>query len=56
MSLHDTYARLTPYELTFETLERATELAGVVRAEASGRGVDVGDPQSFITMADCNDT
>jgi len=50
MSLHDTYARLTPFELTFPDLDDATELLHGIEAEADDTGADPGDLQQFVTM------
>jgi hypothetical protein len=50
MSLHDTYARLTPFELAFRNRERAEVLADAVNEEAAARLADPEDPQLFITM------
>jgi hypothetical protein len=50
MSLHDEYARLTPFELLFRTPEDAEALAGAVAEEAAGRGADVEEPHAFVTM------
>lgn len=50
MSLHDAYARLTPFELLFRSPEDAEALAGAVAEEAEGRGVDASEPHAFVTM------
>jgi hypothetical protein len=50
MSLHDTYARLTPWELTFQTPEKAETLSRSVAEEAEGRGADADEPHAFVTM------
>ena len=50
MSLHDAYARLTPFELAFQGRERAEALAEAISEEAAARGADPEDPQAFITM------
>lgn len=50
MSLHDAYARVTPFELAFPTREQAEALSAAVAEEASGRGADPGDPHAFVTM------
>ena len=50
MSLHDAYARLTPWELTFQTRENAEALSKSVAEEAEGRGADAEEPHAFVTM------
>ena len=50
MALHDTYARRTPFELTFPDRERAEKLAHEVALEAEARGVDAGYPTMFATL------
>lgn len=50
MSLHDAYARRTPFELAFEERSVAEELAGRIEEEASARGADPSDPISFLTL------
>jgi hypothetical protein len=50
MSLHDDYARITPYELAFGEPERADELVRAVEEEAAGRGADPDAPHAFVTM------
>lgn len=50
MSLHDEYARLTPYELAFRSREAAEELVAAVAEESTGRGADPGDLHAFLTM------
>lgn len=50
MSLHDAYARLTPYELAFQDAGRASELLGAVGEEAEARGADVHDLNGFLTL------
>jgi hypothetical protein len=50
MSLHDAYARLTPYELAFPDPSAATELIARIDEESAGRGADPTDPQQFVTM------
>lgn len=50
MSLHDAYARITPWELAFDDAERASELAVSVREEAEARGVDPHDLNGFLTL------
>jgi hypothetical protein len=50
MSLHDAYARLTPFELLFREPAGAETLARAVADEAEGRGADVEEPHAFVTM------
>jgi hypothetical protein len=50
MSLHDAYARRTPFELTFPEDGSAEELLRRVEEEAAGRGTESSDPRQFITM------
>jgi hypothetical protein len=50
MALHDRYARVTPYELSFPSLEWARDAFHAVREEAALRGVDRTDPALFILL------
>jgi hypothetical protein len=50
MSLHDEYARVTPYEIAFPDDEAVDRLIRDVDEEASSRGVDAGLPGIFITL------
>ncbi|NNF13700.1 MAG: hypothetical protein HKN72_10765 [Gemmatimonadetes bacterium] len=50
MSLHDDYARLTPFELAFPTDEQAAALVRAVVEEASARGVDPTALGEFLTL------
>jgi hypothetical protein len=50
MSLHDAYARLTPYELVFPDPSAAKDLIARIDEESAGRGADPTDPQQFVTM------
>lgn len=50
MSLHDAYARLTPYELAFPDRAAVADLLVRVDEEAAGRGADPFDPHAFVTM------
>jgi hypothetical protein len=52
MSLHDAYARLTPFELTFEDGDAAAALSERIQEEAAGRGADPDDPHQFVTMGE----
>lgn len=55
MSLHDDYARLTPFELLFADPADAEALWAAVSEESEGRGADVHDPQAFVTMGTVTD-
>lgn len=50
MTLHDAWARRTPWELAFGDPEAADELVRRVEEEAGARGADVDDPTSFMTV------
>lgn len=50
MALHDDYARFTPYEVLFPEPSDAEALARTVVEEAAGRGADLDDPHSFLTL------
>ncbi|MEX2048423.1 MAG: hypothetical protein WEB90_02480 [Gemmatimonadota bacterium] len=50
MSLHDAYARLTPFEVAFPDQEALRELLAAVTAEATERGLDVTDLESFMRL------
>ena len=50
MSLHDAYARITPYELAFRDRSTAEEFSAQIDDEAAGRGADPHDPHAFVTM------
>jgi hypothetical protein len=50
MSLHDAYARLTPFELAFPEAQLVDQLIADITEEASGRGGDPANPSVFITM------
>jgi hypothetical protein len=50
MSLHDAYARRTPFELAFPDAGAVERLIAEIEEEADGRGADPSDPQAFITM------
>lgn len=51
MSLHDAFARLTPYELSFPDMGFARAHFDAIRLEAEARQVDVRDPSAFIMLA-----
>lgn len=55
MSLHDAYARLTPYELLFEDEQAAADLAAAVEEESAGRGADPEVLHAFLTMGAVTD-
>lgn len=50
MTLHDSYARFTPYELAFPTLDRLVELIVRIEEEANNQGVDLSDLNTFLAM------
>lgn len=50
MSVHDAYARLTPYELSFPNLDVARGHFSAIRNEAEVRGVDAVDPAVFLLL------
>jgi hypothetical protein len=51
MSLHDAYARVTPWELALPGVDEGRDLVTAVMEEAAGRGADPSIPHSFVTMA-----
>jgi hypothetical protein len=51
MAVHDAYARLTPYELSFPDLGFARLHFGAIREEAEARQVDLRDPTAFVMLA-----
>ncbi len=51
MAVHDAYARLTPYELSFPDLGFARAHFTAIRTEAEERQVDLRDPQAFVMLA-----
>lgn len=50
MSLHDEYARITPFELALRDEDRASELVDAATEEAEGRGVDLEELDGFLTL------
>lgn len=50
MSLHDAYARLTPFEIAFPEGREIDGLVEAIREEVSGRGVDPSLPGVFHTL------
>lgn len=50
MSLHDAYARRTPFELAFRDTDTAEALIREIEAEVEGRGADPRDLHAFLTM------
>lgn len=50
MSLHDAYARITPFELAFPEPDAVDQLISDLTEEATGRGSDPANPSVFITM------
>jgi hypothetical protein len=51
MAVHDAYARLTPYELSFPDLGFARAHFAAIRGEAEAREVDLRDPSAFVMLA-----
>ncbi|MSR35511.1 MAG: hypothetical protein EXR95_02540 [Gemmatimonadetes bacterium] len=51
MAVHDAYARLTPYELSFPDLGFARTHFAAIRREAEARQVDLGDQTDFVMLA-----
>ena len=51
MPVHDAYARLTPYELSFPDLDVARRHFSAIRSEAEVRGADAADPTVFVLLA-----
>ncbi|MFQ5535815.1 MAG: hypothetical protein ACE5GJ_00050 [Gemmatimonadota bacterium] len=51
MAIHDSFARLTPYELLFPTEEEAERVCGEILQEAEARSVDVGELSIFLSLA-----
>jgi hypothetical protein len=51
MSLHDAYARLTPFEVAFPDEAALRELLAAVTAEARERGLDATELESFMLLA-----
>lgn len=50
MSLHDEYARVTPFEIALRSEEREAELVAAVESEAEARGVDPRELGTFLTL------
>jgi hypothetical protein len=50
MSLHDEYARRTPYEMAFPDPDEAESLFRLMAEEASARGVETGDFARFAML------
>lgn len=55
MSLHDEYARMTPFEIAFPEEAALEELVEDVREEAAGRRVDPSSPGIFLTLGSVTD-
>ena len=51
MSLHDAFARFTPYELSFPDLDFARAHFQAIREEAEARAADLRDPSAFVMLA-----
>jgi len=52
MPVHDAFARITPYELSFPELGWARERFRAVREEARARGTDTGDAALFALLGE----
>ena len=50
MSVHDAYARLTPYELLLPDPEFPERCFGAIAGEAEERGIDPGNPAAFVML------
>ncbi|MEC9355345.1 MAG: hypothetical protein VX507_03840 [Gemmatimonadota bacterium] len=50
MTLHDSYARFTPYELAFPNLDHLEELILGVEEEAKNQGLDLSNLNTFFAM------
>ena len=50
MSLHDKYARLTPFEIAFPEDSAFSELLVAIRTEAAERGLDLLNLQEFMSL------
>ena len=55
MTLHDRYARLTPYEIAFPDRDALQALIFEIAEEVEGRGADPSNPHAFITMGAVGD-
>ena len=51
MPVHDAFARITPYELSFPDLELARTHFAAISREADERRTDVRDPEAFVMLA-----
>jgi hypothetical protein len=50
MPIHDAYARRTPYEVSFPSVDWARDAFTAVRGEGDAREIDVKDPDLFILL------
>lgn len=50
MSLHDEYARVTPYEMVFREGRRVADLVDGVEEESERRGIDATELSGFLTL------
>jgi hypothetical protein len=55
MSLHDDYARVTPFEIAFPDQDAVERLVREIAEEASARGVDPELPGIFVTLGAVGD-
>jgi hypothetical protein len=50
MAVHDAYARVTPYELAFPSLEWARRTLAEIRDDAAAKGVTLDDPANVLAL------
>lgn len=55
MRIHDSYARVTPYEIAIPGREFAQERFELIQEEAGQRGADIWDPGAFSMLAQSGD-
>jgi hypothetical protein len=55
VSLHDQYARLTPFEIAFPDPARLAELSAEVDRESAERGARDAGPEAFMTLVAASD-
>lgn len=54
MSLHDEYARITPYELALPNPEALQSLVGEISREAEARNAEIDEPGAFAMLGSVN--
>jgi hypothetical protein len=52
MALHDSYARITPFELLLPTEDFADQRFPLIRKEAEQRRVSLADPEKFVLLGE----